>query len=36
MFGNAGFDVNQLKMLVINDTDELLRLRHDTRLFPLV
>lgn len=35
MFGNAGFDVNQLKMLVINDTDELLRLRHDTRLFRL-
>lgn len=35
MFGNAGFDVNQLKMLVINDTDELLRLRHDTRLYRL-
>ena len=35
MFGNAGFDVNQLKMLVINDIDELLRLRHDTRLYHL-
>ena len=35
MFGNAGFDVNQLKMLVINNTDELLRLRHDTRLHRL-
>lgn len=35
MFGNAGFDVNQLKMLVINETDELLRLRHDTRLHRL-
>lgn len=35
MFGNAGFDVNQLKMLVINNTDELLRLRHDTRLYRL-
>lgn len=35
MFGNAGFDVNQLTMLVINDTDELLRLRHDTRLHRL-
>jgi len=35
MFGNAGFDVNQLKMLVINDIDELLRLRHDTRLYRL-
>lgn len=35
MFGNAGFDVNQLKMLVINNTDELLRMRHDTRLYRL-
>ncbi|UUV21485.1 DEAD/DEAH box helicase [Paenimyroides aestuarii] len=35
MFGNAGFDVNQLKMLVINNTDELLRLRHDSRLYRL-
>lgn len=35
MFGNAGFDVNQLKMLIINNTDELLRLRHDTRLYRL-
>lgn len=35
MFGNAGFDVNQLKMLVLNNTDELLRLRHDARLYRL-
>lgn len=35
MFGNAGFDVNQLKMWVINDIDELLRLRHDARLYRL-
>lgn len=35
MFSNAGFDVNQLKMLVINDLDKLLRLRHDTRLYRL-
>ncbi|WKW46589.1 DEAD/DEAH box helicase [Myroides sp. JBRI-B21084] len=35
MFGNAGFDVNQLKMLVLNNTDELLRLRHDSRMYRL-
>ena len=35
MFGNAGFDVNQLKIWVINDIDELLRLRHDARLYRL-
>lgn len=35
MFGNAGFDVNQLKMLVVHNCDELLRLRHDTRLYRL-
>ncbi len=35
MFGNAGFDVNQLKMFVLNNTDELLRLRHDSRMYRL-
>ncbi|HUH25998.1 MAG TPA: DEAD/DEAH box helicase [Flavobacterium sp.] len=32
MFSVAGYDVNQLKMYVISDLDELLRLRFDTRL----
>ena len=32
MFGNAGFDVNQLRMFVINNTDALLKKRLDTRL----
>lgn len=35
MFGNAGFDVNQLKIFVIAHTDELLKKRHDTRLYRL-
>lgn len=35
MFGNAGFDVNQLKVFVIAHTDELLKKRHDTRLYRL-
>src|SRR5690606_11215095 len=35
MFGNAGFDVTQLRLLVINDHDGLIRLRHDTRLYRL-
>src|SRR5690606_9938927 len=35
MLSTAGYDVNQLKMWVINDTDELLRLRHDTKLYRL-
>ena len=35
MFSTAGFDVNQLKMFVLNNTDELLRKRHDTRLYRL-
>ena len=32
MFASAGFDVNQLKMYIIEDADELLRLRFDTKL----
>lgn len=35
MFGNAGFDVNQLKILVINNIDELLKKRFDARLYRL-
>ncbi len=32
MFASAGFDVNRLKMYIIEDADELLRLRFDTKL----
>ncbi|MBL8008956.1 MAG: RNA helicase, partial [Ignavibacteria bacterium] len=32
MFSSAGFDVNRLKMFIIEDTDDLLRLRFDTKL----
>lgn len=35
MFGNAGFDVNQLQMFVINKTDDLLKKRLDGRLYRL-
>ncbi|AWH83603.1 RNA helicase [Flavobacterium album] len=32
MFSSAGFDVNQLKMFILDDADEILKLRHDTRI----
>jgi len=32
MFGGAGFDVNQLKMFVLDDADILLKARHETRI----
>lgn len=32
MFSSAGYDVNRLKMFIIENTDELLRLRFDTKL----
>ncbi len=32
LFSSAGFDVNQLKMFIVEDTDELLRLRLDTKI----
>ncbi|RZJ78209.1 MAG: DEAD/DEAH box helicase, partial [Chryseobacterium sp.] len=32
MFSSAGFDVNQLKMFIIDDANEILKLRHDTRI----
>jgi ATP-dependent RNA helicase RhlE len=32
MFGSAGFDVNQLKMFIIDDTDVLLKSRMDTKM----
>lgn len=35
MFGSAGFDINQLKMFVINDVDQLLRLRLEPKLYRL-
>lgn len=32
LFSTAGFDVNQLKMFIVEDADELLRLRYDTKI----
>ncbi len=32
MFSTAGFDVNQLKMFIVDDADIILRLRHETRI----
>ncbi|RZJ74017.1 MAG: DEAD/DEAH box helicase [Flavobacterium sp.] len=32
MFSSAGFDVNQLKMFIIDDANEILKLRHDTKI----
>lgn len=32
LFASAGYDVNQLKMFIVEDTDELLRLRFDTKI----
>lgn len=32
MFSSAGFDVNQLKMFIVDDANEILKLRHDTRI----
>lgn len=32
LFSTAGFDVNQLKMFIVEDTDELLKLRYDTKI----
>jgi superfamily II DNA/RNA helicase len=32
MFATAGFDVNQLKMFILDDADIILRLRHETRI----
>ena len=32
LFSTAGFDVNQLKMFIVEDTDELLRQRFDTKI----
>ena len=36
LFSTAGFDVNQLKMFIVEDTDELLRLRYDTKIARIV
>lgn len=35
MFGTAGFDVNQLKMFIIDSLDDLLRVRLEPKLFRL-
>ena len=32
LFSTAGFDVNQLKMFIVEDTDDLLKLRYDTKI----
>lgn len=32
MFSSAGFDVNQLKMFILDDAYEILKLRHDVRI----
>lgn len=32
LFSTAGFDVNQLKMFIVEDADELLRQRYDTKI----
>ncbi len=32
MFSSAGFNVNRLKMFIIDDADTILKLRHDTKI----
>jgi len=32
MFSSAGFDVNQLKMFILDEASPILKLRHDTRI----
>jgi hypothetical protein len=32
MFTTAGFNVNRLKMFIIDDADPILKLRHETKL----
>ena len=32
MFSSAGFNVNRLKMFIIDDADSILKLRHDTKI----
>lgn len=32
LFSTAGFDVNQLKMFIVEDTNDLLKLRYDTKI----
>lgn len=32
LFSTAGFDVNQLKMFIVEDLDDLLKLRYDTKI----
>lgn len=32
MFSTAGYNVNRLKMFIVDDTDAILKLRHDTKI----
>ena len=32
MFSSAGFDVNQLKMFILDDANVILKARHDTKV----
>ena len=32
MFSTAGYNVNRLKMFIIDDADTILKLRHDTKI----
>lgn len=32
MFSTAGYNVNRLKMFIVDDADEILKLRHETRI----
>jgi ATP-dependent RNA helicase RhlE len=32
MFSTAGFDVNRLKMFIVDDANQILKLRHDTKI----
>jgi superfamily II DNA/RNA helicase len=32
MFSSAGYNVNRLKMFIIDDTDPILKLRHETKI----
>lgn len=35
MFSSAGYNVNRLKMFIVDDTDAILKLRHDTKIMRL-
>ena len=33
MFSGAGFNVNRLRMLIIDETDSILKLRHESKIY---